>query len=313
MSTLITGGTGFIGAEIVRLLIEDGEGPIHVAHRSGNLGRLAGLVDHIELHQFDLDDPASIEQVVGETTPRRLYHFGAMLTGPGEADPQALLRANAVGYLHLIEAARLAGTEQMIFASSIGTYGRDLGPDAIDDMSLQRPGTVYGVTKVFGENLGAYYRSKYGLDFRGLRYPSIVGPGVTTWSLAQYTSWMIEKPALGEPFAVWAPPGTVVPILYYKDAARAAVELAAAPADRIRTINYLVDGPTPTPSAEQMADAVRARIPEAEISFEPQEGSAPPRSLVIDDRYAREEWGWSPRFDLDAMIDDMLAEVTGPT
>jgi threonine 3-dehydrogenase len=313
VSTLITGGTGFIGAEIVRLLIAAGEGPIHVAHRSGNLGRLAGLVDHVELHQFDLADPASVEQVLADTKPRKLYHFGAMLTGPGKTDPQALLRANAIGYIHLLEAARLAGTEQMIFASSIGTYGRDLGQEAIDDMSLQRPGTVYGVTKVFGENLGAYYRGKYGLDFRGLRYPSIVGPGVTTWSLAQYTSWMIEKPARGEPFAVWAPPGTVIPILYYKDAARAAVELAAAPADRIRTINYLVDGPPPTPSAEQMADAVRTRLPDAEITFDPQEGSAPPRSLLIDDRYAREEWGWSPEFDLDAMIDDMLAEVAATT
>lgn len=309
MSTLITGGTGFIGAEIVRLLLEADDGPIHVAHRSGNLGRLADLVDRIELHQFDLADPTSVEQVVAETAPRRLFHFGAMLTGPGEADPQALLRANAIGYIHLIEAARLAGTEQMIFASSIGTYGRDLGPGAIDDLSLQRPGTVYGVTKVFGENLGAYYRSKYGLDFRGLRYPSIVGPGVTTWSLAQYTSWMIEKPARGEPFAVWAPPETVVPILYYKDAARAAIELATAPADRIRAINYLVDGPPPAPSAGQMADALRARLPDAELTFEAQEGSPPPRGLTIDDRVAREEWGWSPRFDLDAMIDDMLAEV----
>jgi nucleoside-diphosphate-sugar epimerase len=136
---------------------------------------------------------------------------------------------------------------------------------------------------------------------------------VTTWSLAQYTNWMIERPARGEAFAAWVPPEMVIPILYYKDAARAAVELAGAPADRIRTINYLVDGPPPSPSAGQIADAVRSRLPDAEISFEPQAGSAPPRSLLIDDRHARDEWGWSPQFDLDAMIDDMLAEVAAAT
>jgi threonine 3-dehydrogenase len=311
MSTLITGGTGFIGAEIVRMLIERDDGPVHVAHRSGNFGRLSGLEDSVELHQLDLSDPDATEAVVAAVKPRRLFHFGAILTGPGEADPQALLTANAVGFIRMIEAARLAGTEQMIFASSIGTYGRDLGPGPVTDLSLQRPNTVYGVTKVFGENLGAYYRSKYGLDFRGLRYPSIVGPGVTTWSLAQFTSWMIEKPAQGEPFTVWTGPDTVIPILYYKDAARAALDLAAAPLDSIRSVNYLVNGVPPTPNAGAIAEAVRRAVPGAEIAFEPDPKAALTlaRNLQIDDATARREWGWAPAFDLDAMVDDVVAEV----
>ncbi len=311
MSTLITGGTGFIGAEIVRMLLDRGEGPIHVAHRSGNFGRLTGVEDQVELHQLDLADLGAVDRVIAEVAPRRLIHFGAILTGPGEQDPQTLLQANAVGFIRTIEAARLAGTEQMIFASSIGTYGRDLGDGPVTDLSLQRPNSVYGVTKVFGENLGAYYRAKYGLDFRGLRYPSIVGPGVTTWSLAQYTSWMIEKAAMGEPFAVWTAPEAVIPILYYKDAARAALDLGAAPAESIRAINYLVNGPVPTPNAGEMAEAVRAKVAGAEITFEPDEAAAAAlaRELHIDDAVARREWGWEPAFDLDAMIDDIIAEV----
>ncbi len=311
MSTLITGGTGFIGAEIVRMLIERDEGPIHVAHRSGNFGRLAGLEDKVELHQLDLSDPDATEAVVAKVAPKRLFHFGAILTGPGEADPQALLTANAIGFIRMIEAARLAGTEQMIFASSIGTYGRDLGPGPVTDLSLQRPNSVYGVTKVFGENLGAYYRSRYGLDFRGLRYPSIVGPGVTTWSLAQYTSWMIERSAQGVPFTVWTGPESVIPLLYYKDAARAALDLAAAPQDQIKTINYLVDGFQPTPTAGQIAEAVHRALPQAEIDFKPDPSAALSlsRNLIIDDAVARREWGWAPSFDLDAMVADIIAEV----
>ena len=122
---------------------------------------------------------------------------------------------------------------------------------------------------------------------------------------------MIEHAAKGEPFEVWTVPETVIPILYYKDAAQAALDLAAAPMERIETINYLVDGPRPTPNAGQLADAVRARIPDARITFEPDPAAALSlaRNLVIDDRVAREEWGWTPRYDLDAMIDDFLAEV----
>jgi threonine 3-dehydrogenase len=306
MTTLITGGTGFIGAEITRMLIEADEGPVHVAQRSPDLGRLADLADDVELHHLDLTDEVEIERVIGAIKPSRFFHFGAILTGPGEQDPQTLLQANAIGFIKAIDAARLAGTEQMIFASSIGTYGRDLGSGPIDDLSLQRPGTVYGVTKVLGENLGAYYRGKYGLDFRSLRYPAIVGPGVTTWSVAQYTSWMIERPAKGEPFEAWVAPEAVIALLHYRDAARAAVELARAPRDSIRSINYLVDGPRPTPSAGEIADAVRRHIPDAEITFAPAEGAAPPRSITLDDRAAREQWGWEPAYDLDDMIVDII-------
>ncbi len=312
MTTLITGGTGFIGAEIARMLIDNGEGPIHVAQRSSDLGRLSDLAQSVVLHHLDLSDPDEIDAVVGEIKPSRIFHFGAILTGPGEQDPQTLLQANAIGFLHFIEAARKAGTEQFIFASSIGTYGRDLvSGNEIDDLTLQRPTSVYGVTKVFGENLGAYYRDKYGLDFRSLRYPAIVGPGVTTWSLAQYTSWMIERPAKGEAFSVWVEPESVIALMWYQDAARAAVELAAAPLESITSINYLVDGAKPTPSAAALADAVRLRIPEADITFDPPEDSPGPRDIRLDDRAARQEWGWQPRFDLDAMIDGIIAAQTG--
>jgi len=313
MSILITGGTGFIGAEIVRMLVADGCTDVIVAHRSGNFGRIADVLDRVETVQADLGDDEATAALVADTAPTQLFHFGATLTGPGEEDPQSLLKSNVSGVITLFEAARLAGTEQIIFASSIGTYGRDLvRGEPVDDMSLQRPGSIYGVTKVFAENLGAWYRGKYGLDFRGLRYPSIVGPGVTTKSLAQYTSWMIEAAGKGEPFSVWTSPETVVPILYYKDAAKAALDLAAAPIADIRTMNYLVDGPRPTPTAGQLADAVRARLPKAEITFDvdPAAVQALSRNLNLDDSYARNEWGWAPAFDLDAMIDDFLSTLS---
>ena len=259
--------------------------------------------------QADLGSDDAIAELIRTTKPDEIYHFGATLTGPGEADPQALVRSNVSGVITLFDEARAAGTQKLIFASSIGTYGRDLVPgEPISDLSLQRPSSIYGVSKVFAENLGAWYRGRGDFDFRGLRYPSIVGPGVTTRSLAQYTSWMIEHAANGEPFKVWASPGTVIPILYYKDAAKAAIELAAAAADSISSINYLVDGPRPTPTAAELADAVRARLPDADITFEPDPEAALvfDRTMRLDDRAARDEWGWAPAYDLDAIIEDFL-------
>ena len=308
MRILVTGGTGFIGAEIVRRLVRQ-DHDVVVAHRSGNFARIDDVLDKVTTVQADLGDNDAVTRLVSDVAPEVIHHFGATLTGPGEADPPALLRSNVDGVITLFDAAHAAGTRQVIFASSIGTYGRDLAPgEPVHDLSLQRPTSVYGVTKVFAENLGAWYRQRFGLDYRGIRYPSIVGPGVTTKSVAQYTSWMIEAAGRGDAFDAWVGPDAVVPILYYKDAAQAAIDLSEAPLDDIASINYLVDGPRPTPTAGELAEAVVAAVPNAEIRFTP-ESDGPARHLLIDDTVARTEWGWQPEYGVEAMIQDFLAEM----
>ncbi|MBT6444588.1 MAG: SDR family NAD(P)-dependent oxidoreductase, partial [Acidimicrobiaceae bacterium] len=99
MTILITGGTGFIGAEIVRMLVAQGRDDVVVAHRSGNFTRIADIVDQVQTVQADLGDDDAIAQLVADTAPTQIYHFGATLTGPGEDDPQGLLRSNVSGVI----------------------------------------------------------------------------------------------------------------------------------------------------------------------------------------------------------------------
>ena len=312
MSILITGGTGFIGSEIVRQLLARGETELHVVHRSGQFQRLQDLVDRLDLIQVDLAEPERLGDVVEATRPRAIYHLGAVLTGPGEINPQSAIEANAFGTYALLEAARRLGVEQFLFASSIGVYGADITEDVITDLTLQRPFTIYGITKVFGEQMGSFYKRKYGLDFRGLRYPSIVGPGVTTPSVVQFTSWIIEECAKGNPFTVNVTPETAVPVMYYKDAARAMIQLGEAPVEEISTVNYLVDGVKPTPTAGELAEIVRSRVAGAQITFEP---NALFQAVIdqaihpLDDGRARGEWNWRPAYDQEAIVDDFLAEM----
>jgi threonine 3-dehydrogenase len=159
--------------------------------------------------------------------------------------------------------------------------------------------------------MGLFYRRKYQLDFRGLRYPSIIGPGVRAPGIVQYTSWVIEECAKGNPFTIWVKPETRIPVMYIKDAARAAVRLAAAPLEQIRTVTYLVDGKKPTPSAQELADAVRAKLPEAQIVFRPdlEIQRAVDGVLPLDDRNARQEWGWEPEYALERMVEDFLDQL----
>jgi threonine 3-dehydrogenase len=312
MSILITGGTGFIGAEIVRQLVAQGGSDIHVLHHSGNFQRLADIADQLHFIQADLADTERLTEIVQQTQPEVIYHLGAMLTGPGEANPQGAIQTNAWSMVALLEAARQAQTRQFLFASSIGTYGWDIQEDVISDVTLQRPFTIYGITKVFSEHLGLFYKRKYGLDFRGLRYPSVVGPGVKTPSIAQFVSWVIEECAQGNPFIMTATEETAVPIVYYKEAAQAMIQLGQAPLAQIKAVNYLVDGVKPTPSAAQLADYVRQAIPTAQISFVPNPEAQALFGRILrplDDSRARSEWGWNPTYDYATMVADFMAEL----
>ena len=313
MATLVTGGAGFIGREVVRLLLEEGEKRPLVMSRDPSPARLADLADEVDVLRGDLGNFSHVLEAVKTARPKVIYHLGATLSVPSEADPAGAMQTNALGTFHVLEAARLFDVPQVVFASSVGTYGTGIREATIHDGTIQRPQFFYGMTKVFGEHMGVFYRRKHGLDFRGLRYPSIIGPGVRSPGAVQYTSWVIESCAQGRPFTIWVEPETRVPIMYIRDAALATVHLAQAAPQAITTVNYLVNGVTPTPSAGELADAVRSRIAGAQIEFKPDpniQQLIQESLLPLDDRRARQEWGWQPTFDLENLVDDFLRNLT---
>lgn len=314
MSVLITGGAGFVGLEVARQLLAGGETDITVFSRNPSTRRLGDLADRVTAAAGDVGNYSHVLNVVKAARPRAIYHLGAMLSAPSDADPAAAIQTNAMGTFYILEAARLFDVEQVIFASTLGTYGLDMASDEpISDATLQRPTLFYGATKAFGEHMGLYYKRKHGLDFRGIRYPSVVGPGVETPGVVQYTSLMIERAAAGKPFTVWVEPETRVPMMYISEAAAATIRLAEAPVESIRTVNYIVDGVKPTPSAAELADLVRAKLPAAEISFQPDEALKPVIAGLarpLDDTSAREEWGWQPTHSAGRIVDDFLAQLT---
>ena len=211
----------------------------------------------------------------------------------------------------MLEAARLFDVEQVIFSSSRQTYGLGI-ENEITDLTLQRPQLLYGACKLFCEHLGLFYRRKYGLDFRGIRYPATIGPGARTPGVVQYAPWMIEACARGKPFTVWVKPSTKVPILYFKDAARAALSLADAPRDAIGMVNYVIAGVQPTPSAVELAQTVRAMIRGAQIRFDPDEklqAVLDKALLPIDDTCARAEWDWHIGYGLMELVQDFVREL----
>jgi len=303
MRILVTGGTGFIGAQVVRVLLEKGEKDIVVFDVNPSAKLLDDVADRIELVRGNLGNFSHVLSLVKT--------FG-MLSAPSDADHAASFRANAMGTFHVLEAARLFEVPQVFFSSTLATYGLDMREKIIDDYSLQRPQLFYGATKVFSELMGLFYRRKFGLDFRGVRYPSIVGPGVKTPGVVQYTSWVIEECAKGNPYTIYVKPDTRCPVMYFKDAARAIVMLGESQPEKIKMVNYIIAGATPIASAQELAEMVKERLPGAQIHFEPDlelQKILDKLLLPIDDTIARKEWNWTPEYDQERIVDDFLDEM----
>ena len=310
MPTLITGGTGFIGAELARVLVSRGEGDVTLFDITDSTHRLEDIAAKVEVIRGDVGNFSHVLDAVQNSSANVVYHLGAMLSLPSDHDPSAAFHTNVIGTFNVMEAARLLGVEKVIFSSSIATYASGITEETIDDLTPQRPQFFYGACKLFGEHTGLFYKRKYGIDYRGIRYPVIVGPGVRSPGAAQYSSWVIEESAKGKPFSVWVKPEQRASLVYFKDAARATVALADASADSIEMANYLISGTSPT--AADLVDVVRRKVPGAEIDFVVNEEIQAILNDVlrpIDDRFARHEWGWEPTYDLEQMVDDFLREL----
>ena len=276
-------------------------------------GRLSGIEDRVKTLRGDLGSFSHVLEAVKESAPTAIFHLGAVLSIPANDDPPSAFSANVEGIFHVLEAARLFGTARVVFTSTTATYGIDIRGTVINDGALQRPTTLYGTTKLFGELLGRFYRTRYGVDFRAVRFPSVVGPGATVEHVSIYNSWAIEKAVRGEPYDIFVEPHIRCPVLYFKDAARALLLLEAAPKESVQALCYTLAGIDPMPSAGELAAAIGDRFPKAVLGFAPKafpmEYHSKLQGLTFDDGSARREWGWKPHYTLASMIEDFSAEL----
>jgi nucleoside-diphosphate-sugar epimerase len=309
---LITGGTGYIGAELARALLERGD-DVFTFGPTSNPGRVADIAKDISIIRGNLAYSSEVFNAVKDHRIERIFHLGSMLSTPSNANPWASFQVNIVGTMNMLEAARLFEVPEFIFTSSISTYAHGAGK-VVTDITLQRPSNMYGAGKLYCECLGRFYRTRFGMDFRSIRFPSVIGPGTTLRTVAQYNSWMIEYPTLGKPFDCFVTPETKGPGMYFKDAVRSLLMIAAAPAASIHMVNYNTGGLVPTPSAREIEAEVRKHIPDAHISYNPDPNIMDfyrtAKVELFDDSCAREEWGWEPEYETIAeIVPDFINEV----
>jgi nucleoside-diphosphate-sugar epimerase len=310
MSTLVTGGTGWVGAEIVRQLVNRGEEVIALVHIAENRNRLEDVEQKVKFVRGDLADFSEVLDIVKNNKVDTIYHTASTLNAASWANPATAFRSNVLGTHHVYEAARLFGVSKLLFTSSRGAYGRGLDK-VIDDWTLQRPATNYGWAKVYNEGMGRFYKDRFGLDFRSVRYATIIVPG----DHVHESCVMIENAILHRPFNnPFGPQSVSGPFTYISDAAKSAIDLLNAPKDKIKTVNYNVTGTTVTGTAQEFETYLMQRYPGFEVTYN-YPGGKPAKapqmfSYVWDDSYARKEWGWKPVFDTyEAIVEQFEKDV----
>ena len=319
---LITGASGEVGQALIRTLGTTNRLVSLDLHALPD--ELRGMSDHV---QGNLMDTQLLARLVSEYEIEVIYHLAALLSTRSEITPEMAHQVNVEGTLGLL---RLAAEQsqwrarpiQFIFPSSIAVYGM---PDReskqlyarVREFEWNQPRTMYGCNKLYCEMLGVYYSRHYRqlaaqppvtLDFRCVRFPGLLSAfTLPAGGTSDYGSEMIHAAAQGEAYACFVRPEARIPFMAMPDAVRALVELAAAPADRLRRQVYNVTGFSL--SAAHMREQVLAAFPGAQISFVPdvkREAIVDSWPADIDDTAARLDWGWRPAYDVTCAFEEYL-------
>lgn len=308
---LVTGAAGQIGSELTLALRQRyGAANVVAGGRKTRPGKK--LLDSGPFETVDCLDAAAVANVVKRYRVDTIYHLAAILSAVAEAKPSLAWEVNINGLYNVLEVARAHGCSVFV-PSSIGAFGGSTPLDDTPQDTIQRPSTMYGVTKVAGELLCDYYYTRFGIDTRGVRYPGIIsnetlpGGGTTDYAVEIYYEAIRHKR-----YTCNLPAGTFLDMMYMPDAIKAAIELMEAdPAKLIHRNAFNVTAMNFDP--ELIAASIRTYIPEFTMDYQVDPVKAKIAASWpnhMDDSAARQEWGWAPEYDLDAMTRDMLAVLS---
>ncbi|EMF0261748.1 L-threonine 3-dehydrogenase [Enterococcus hirae] len=305
---LVTGCLGQIGSELVLRLREDLGNENVVATDI----RVPEKLEDGELFEIlDVMDYEKMRALVEKYQVDTLIHLAALLSAVAEAKPKFAWDLNMVGLVNALEVAREFKLK-FFTPSSIGAFGPNTPKDETPQDTLQRPTTMYGVTKVAGELLCDYYYTKYGVDTRGVRFPGLIsyktlpGGGTTDYAVDIYYSAIKEGK-----YTCFIDRGTAMDMMYMPDAIEAIVQLMNAdPKNLVHRNAFNISAMSFEP--EEIKASIKKVFPDFEMDYavDPVRQSIAdswPNSLDIS--CAQKEWGFQPRYDLDKMTQDMLTKL----
>ena len=303
---LVIGSSGQIGVELIEQLAKD-FGPNQVIAADIKLvseGKTLG-VEYITL---DVLDKEKLFEIIKQHNISEVYLLAAMLSAIAEKNIQLAWDLNMKGLFNILDLAKEKHIEKIFWPSSIAVFGPTSPKLNTPQTTLLEPSTVYGISKMSGERWCEYYFLKYGVDVRSLRYPGIIsyksppGGGTTDYAIE------IFHAAINDGFYdSFIAKEVTLPMVYMQDAIRATMEIMQVERKKL-TINSSYNLAAISFSPEEIANEIKLLFPEFQITYSPdfRNNIALSWPSVIDDSFARNDWGWEHNFDLKKTTLDMV-------
>jgi len=308
---LVTGATGQIGSELT-LALRERYGNENVVAAGHKRKPTEELLNSGPFEIIDCGMISTVEKVVKKYKIDAIYHLAAILSAVAEANPKLAWDVNINGLCNILDVAREHGCA-VFTPSSIGAFGPNTPKDNTPQDTIQRPNTMYGVTKVAGELLCDYYNKKFGVDTRGVRFPGIIsyvtlpGGGTTDYSVEIFYEALKHRK-----YTCYLKPDTYMDMMYMPDAIKAAIDIMEADPKKLLHRNaFNVTAMSFAP--ENIANEIKRYIPDFVIEYnidQVRQAIADSWPNKMDDSTAREEWGWKPSYDLASMTKDMLEKLS---
>ena len=306
---LITGACGQLGSELtVKLRSIHGEENVIAS----DIQEPKGPVTNGPFEDIDVMNKQTLADVIEKYDITQVYHLAALLSAKAEQNIELGWKLNMEGLLNILNLAKEYSLDQVFWPSSIAVFGPDAPTKNTPQNTALNPTTVYGISKVAGEQWCSYYHNRFGVDVRSVRYPGLIGyksmPGGGT---TDYAVDIHHKALEKQSFSCFLEAGSALPMMYMEDAVDATIQLMQAEAKdvKVRT-SYNLSGISFSPA--EIAEQIKTHIPEFEISYDPdyRQDIADSWPDSIDDSAAREQWGWQHSYDLEKMVKDMLEHLS---
>ena len=324
MTTLITGGGGFIATRLAALLAAvpgpDGPGSpngeqIVLLDRAFPQSYQRLAPPGVERRSGDITSRADLWRTIEEVRPSGIVHLAAVLSGQSESDPALAFDVNVLGTFNVLEGARRHGVARVVATSSIAAIERaEPGPEGtspVDEAAETSPLGVYGMSKISMEGWCAFYRRRFGLDARVGRPGAVVGPGRDAGGASSnFTTAIISEPLAGRRYVCPVAEDDAAPLVYHTDLVRGVYLLYRAE----RVSSHVYNLGACSASAAELARLVRERVPGARIEFRPDEVArfvvGRWRYVVQDNRLAARDLGYRPEHDTPAKLVDAFVRET---
>ena len=306
---LVIGASGQIGTELVLQLREQygSEAVVSADIKTPHYEIFEGGPYEI----LDILDTNRLHYIIGKHRITHVYNLAALLSSTAEQNPEFGWNLNMKGLLNTLELAKEKLIKRLFWPSSIAVFGPNTPKVNTPQFTITEPTTVYGISKLAGERWCEYYHNRWGVDVRSLRYPGLIGyksqPGGGT---TDYAVHIFHEAIRKKPYVCFLQEDASLPMMYMEDAINATIGLMQAPEEAVKIrSSYNVAGMSFSPA--ELGAEIQKHLPEFTMSYNPDHRQAIAESWPssIDDTHARNDWNWDNKYNLSAMVEDMITHI----